>query len=79
MQPNVEGYETARLRFFRDLFEGERLRILLELGALQEASNERLTQGLERKLFDMLVRNGRLKEVEGMIDQLICERKDGTK
>jgi len=77
MPPMAEGYETARLRFFRDLFEGERLRILIELDALPEKFNERMSQGLERRLLDMLVRNGKLDEVEKMIDQLIGERKDG--
>ncbi len=79
MQPKVEGYETARLRFFRDLFEGERLRILVALDALSENSNERMSQGVERRLFDMLVRNGKLSEVEKLIDQLIGERKDGAR
>lgn len=79
MQPKAEGYETARLRFFRDLLEGERLRTLVELDALPADSNERMSQGLERKLFDMLVRNGKLGDVERMIDQLIKERKDGER
>ena len=48
MPPIIEGYETARLRFFRDLLEGERLRILVKLDALEENSNERMSQGLER-------------------------------
>jgi len=79
MLPKAEGYETARLRFFRDLFEGERLRILVELDALPENSNERMSQGLERRLFDMLIRNGKLGRVEKMIDKLIGERKDGAR
>ncbi|WP_278450336.1 hypothetical protein [Pseudomonas lundensis] len=79
MQPIVEGYETARLRFFRDLLEGERLRILFELDALPKSFNESMSQGLERKLLDMLVRNGKLSEVEKMIDKLIGERKDGVR
>lgn len=78
MPPKAEGYETARLRFFRDLFEGERLRILVALDAIPEDSDERMSQGLERKLLDMLVRNGKLGEVEKMMDQLIGERKDGA-
>lgn len=78
MQPMVEGYENARLRFFRDLFEVERLRILVALNAIPENFNERMSQGLQRRLFDMLVRNGQLKEIEGMIKQLITERKDGV-
>lgn len=79
MLPKANGYEAARLRFFRDLFEGERLRILVALDALPENFNERMSQGLERKLFDMLVRDGKLNEVEKMIDQLIGERQDGAK
>ncbi|TFW31769.1 metallophosphoesterase [Massilia horti] len=79
MSPKEEGYEIARLRFFRDLLEGERLRILVELDALPENSDERMSQGLERRLFDMLVRNGKLAEVKKMIDQLIGERKDGAR
>jgi predicted phosphodiesterase len=79
MPPRVEGYETVRLRFFRDLLEGERLRILVELDALPENSDERMSQGLERRLLDMLVRQGRLEEVKKMIDQLVEERKNGAR
>lgn len=75
MQPKAEGYEIARLRFFRDLLEGERLRILIELDALEMNSDERITQGLERKLLDMLVRNGKLGTIEMMINNLIDERR----
>lgn len=79
MASSEEGYETARLRFFRDLYEGERLRILVELGALSENFDERMTQGLERRLLDILVQDGKLDRIENMIEQLISERKDGTK
>ncbi len=79
MQPKVEGYEIARLRFFRDLLEGERLRILVKLDALQENSDEPMSQALERRLLDMLVRDGKLSAVEELTDQLIGERKDGTR
>ncbi|UCV07036.1 metallophosphoesterase [Dechloromonas denitrificans] len=78
MPPTAEGYGTARLRFFRDLFEGERLRILVQFDTLPENFNERMSQGLERRLFDMLVRNGKLGELENMINKLIGERKEGT-
>lgn len=75
MPPKAEGYETARLRFFRDLLEGERLRILVALDAVPEDFDERMSQGLERRLLDMLVQNGQLSAVEKLIDQLIGERK----
>jgi predicted phosphodiesterase len=79
MQSQHEGYEKARLRFFRDLFEGERLRILVDLKVLTEDSNERMSQGLERKLFDILVKDGKLSDVEQMIEQLILERNNGAR
>lgn len=79
MKAMEEGYENARLHFFRDLFDIERLRILVKLNAIPENFNERMSKGIERRLFDMLVRNGRLSEIEGMIKQLIEERKDGVK
>ncbi len=75
--PTAPGYETLRLRFFRDLLEGERLRILLELNVLPENFDIRMSQGLERRLLDALVRDGKQIEVEKIIDQLIRERKDG--
>jgi hypothetical protein len=78
MPPLVEGYEVARLRFFRDLLEGERLRVLVALDAIPEKFDEPMSQGLERRLLDRLVRNGKLGDVEKMIDQLIDERKDGV-
>jgi calcineurin-like phosphoesterase family protein len=74
-----DGYPVARLRFFRDLFEGERLRILVELNALESGFDERLTQNLEGRLFDQLVSDGLLSKVEVMISQLISERKSGAK
>lgn len=77
MPSDVEGYELALLRFFRDLFESDRLRILLALDAIPPESNERMNQGMERKLFDWLVQEGRLSEIIEMTDGLIAERNDG--
>ena len=77
MAPIAEGAELTLLRFFRDLVESERLRILVELDALEADSDERMTQGLERRLFDWLVRQGRLADVTAMIDRLIAERNEG--
>jgi hypothetical protein len=77
MPPPVEGYELALLRFFRDLLENERLRILVELDAIPADSDERMSQGVERKLFDWLVGEGKLPEVNRMIDRLIDDRIEG--
>jgi len=79
ISPSDEGYELALLRFFRDLVESERLRILLELDAIPSDFDERMTQGVERMLFDWLVGEGRLPEVIEKIDKLTLERKEGTR
>jgi hypothetical protein len=78
MPPTAEGYELALLRFFRDLVESERLRILVELDAIPSDFDERMTQGVERMLFDWLVGEGRLPEVGAQIEKLISERKEGN-
>jgi hypothetical protein len=75
--PEAEGYRLILLRFFRDLAEGERLKILVELGAIESNSDERMTQAVERQLLDWLVRDGRIAEVETMIAALISRRKEG--
>jgi len=77
MPLKAEGYELALLRFFRDLLESERLRILVELNAIPADFDERMTQGVERRLFDWLVSEGRLRDVTTMIEKMILERKDG--
>lgn len=75
--PEAEGYRLVLLRFFRDLAEGERLKILVELGAVDSNSDERMTQAVERQLLDWLVRQGRIAEVESMIAALKSSRKEG--
>lgn len=76
--PEDTGYRLVLLRFFRDLSEGERLTILVELGAIEAGSDERITQAVERRLLDWLVSAGRIGEVEMMIDGSIARRREGT-
>lgn len=77
MPPDAEGYELALLRFFRDLYESERLQILVSLDAIPVGFDERMNQGVERRLFDWLAREGKLPEVISMIDGLIAKRIEG--
>jgi hypothetical protein len=77
--PEAEGYRLVLLRFFRDLAEGERLKILVELGAVDSDSDERITQAVERQLLDWLVREGRIADVEAMIAARILSRKEGQR
>jgi hypothetical protein len=73
--PEGDRYRGVLLRFFRDLNEGERLRILVELDAIESGTDERITQAVERQLLDWLVREGRIVAIETMIGKLISTRK----
>lgn len=75
--PTVEGYELALLRFFRDLIESERLRILVALNAIPSGFDERMTQGVERLLFDSLVDEGKLADVVAQTEEMILKRNEG--
>lgn len=77
VQPEVDGYQLVLLRFFRDLTEGERLHILSALDAISVNTEERITQAVERRLFDWLVRQGQISVVAKHIDDLVSQRKDG--
>jgi hypothetical protein len=74
MPPAIEGYGTIELRFFRDLLEGERLRILIALDAVPHDSDERMNRGLQRKLLEWLARQGRLSDVERLMNEYMAER-----
>jgi predicted phosphodiesterase len=74
MPPALEGYGLIELRFFRDLLEGERLRILIALDAIPHDSDERMNRGLQRKLLEWLARKGRLPDVERLMNQYMAER-----
>ncbi|MBY4715494.1 metallophosphoesterase [Burkholderia cepacia] len=79
MPPAVEGYGPIELRFFRDLLEGERLRILITLDAVPHDSDERMNRGLQRKLLESLAREGKLSDVERLMVEYMEERtKKGT-
>lgn len=71
----VDGFQMVLLRFFRELTEGERLKILVELGAISGSTTERLTQTVERRLLELLVKRGRITEVSAMIGTLQLERR----
>ncbi|CAB3662984.1 metallophosphoesterase [Achromobacter kerstersii] len=74
MPPTVEGYGPIELRFFRDLLEGERLRILITLDAVPHDSDERMNRGLQRKLLEWLAREGKLSDVERLMNEYMEER-----
>jgi len=59
------------LRFFRDLSPGQRVRVLVELGALPDDWGEPLTHGIERQVVEGLVRTDRLDDLEAAIDRVL--------
>jgi len=71
VSPELPGYRLLLLRFFRDLTEGERLKILAQLDAIQVDSDEQMTQAIERHLFDWLIRQGRISDIQNLVDQYI--------
>ncbi|KKI23332.1 Uncharacterized protein AC502_3666 [Pseudomonas syringae pv. maculicola] len=73
--PMVDGFQMVLFRFFRELTEGERLRTLVELGAVSGGITEKLTQTVERRLLELLVKKGRIAEVNAMIGTLVAERR----
>jgi hypothetical protein len=72
--PVEKGYELALLHFFRDLIESERLKILVELDAIPGDFDERMTQGVERMLFDSLVNDGHLSDLVSKVKGVLMER-----
>ncbi|GAA3773102.1 metallophosphoesterase [Flavobacterium ginsengiterrae] len=59
------------LKFFRDLTSGERLSLLIELGAIPNTWNETLTHGTERSAFNKLLAAGKLEQVHDKINQIL--------
>ena len=71
VSPELPGYRLLLLRFFRDLTEGERLRILTELDAISLDSEDQMTQATERHLFDWLIRQGNMDGIQRLVDHYI--------
>ena len=65
-----EGY--AKLRFFRDLTEGQRRDILITLGALDH--DEWLPQLVQHRVFKWLVKRGQLDKIVEMTEGFIMNK-----
>lgn len=63
-------YPNLVLRFFRDLAPGERLRVLLEIGAVPDDWREDLSHGYEKILLDRAIQNGKADEVCTKMDEV---------
>ncbi|KWF15212.1 hypothetical protein WL82_28945 [Burkholderia ubonensis] len=73
-----DDVRLIRLRFFRDLTEEYRRRILVELEAIPADLTDRLDHTIEQRFFTKLVAQGRLDKLSAAIDAAILEQKQGN-
>jgi 3',5'-cyclic AMP phosphodiesterase CpdA len=72
-------YPLVLLRFFRDLSDGQRLAVLVKLGALPANWSEASSHALERQILDALVLAGRIEQVKQAIEEELKPiQKEGT-
>ena len=62
-EPTVDTYPLLLLHFFRDISPTQRIGILASLGALPPNWSGTLSESIERKVFDSLVKEGRGEEL----------------
>lgn len=74
-----EDVRLVRLRFFRDLPENKRRRILVDLEAIPADLTDRLDHTIEQRLFAKLVAQGRAGELSAMIEAAISELRSGDR
>lgn len=72
-----EEVRLIRLRFFRDLPEERRRRILVELEAIPADLTDRLDHTIEQRFFAKLVAQGRVDKLSAAIDAAILEHEQG--
>ena len=67
-------YPDILLRFFRDLKPAQRLRLLVEVGAVPNDWNDALSHGLEKALLDRAIQAGKAAQVTAKMDELTVEQ-----
>lgn len=73
IEPGVtmpDEFPLLLLRYFRDLTQSQRLRVLVRLKLLPDSWAEPLNQAFERKLIDNLATANRLGELDEAITQI---------
>jgi hypothetical protein len=74
-QVDETEYQNLYLRFFRDLPEGDRLRILVELDAVPGEIAGGFNHETEGRLFRSVVRGNRFDELSDKIETALARRK----
>jgi hypothetical protein len=73
-QVSETEYQNLYLRFFRDLAEGDRLRILVELDAVPGEIVGRFNHETEGRLFRSVVRANRFQELRDKVETALARR-----
>jgi predicted phosphodiesterase len=81
--PDIEPSPTVdqrvlQLRFFQELPEGERLKALLDLGAMRPDFRGRLDHSMERRLFRMLIKQGKAQAIVERLDSAEAKKRGDT-
>jgi hypothetical protein len=75
--PSTPDERLLQLRFFRDMTEAERLRVLMDLGAIPDDLRQGLDHEMERLLLKRLLRKGHGEALQTRIDIAVSNRKSG--
>ena len=72
----IEYRDCIQLRFFRDLYNDERLVILDELSEIPILFNrdDCSSHGVQRMVFEFVVNGGKLDKLAQMMEKVISER-----
>ena len=73
-QVDETEYQNLYMRFFRDLAEGDRLRILVALGAVPAGMTARFNHETESKLLRSIVRVGRFDDLKAKVEEALANR-----
>ncbi len=65
-----DDYSLLVLKFFRDLDESQRLKILVELDILPKGSLGTLTHAIERRCLDRALGQGKIQELAKAVEQI---------
>lgn len=73
----TDQVRLIRLRFFRELPEPSRRRILVDLNVIPDDLTDRLDHTIEQRFFGKLVAQGRMDELVAAIDAAVLNLKSG--
>lgn len=68
-------YPDIVLRFFRDLAAGQRLKLLVDVGAVPADWNDTLSHGYEKMLLDRAIQTGKAVAIRTQIDEMTSAAK----